>query len=143
MEQNYPAESNTVPACCSNQFAHQNQWFRFNLFFSPSFIHSALLDSQDCISPPQWQPLKIKSEKCYIAAHSLFYQGPEGIRVMVFGLELCLLQHCFLNVLCQDNSVCGLIARLCKVLYCCSSCSIIVACCVPIYPPHPTLSPHL
>lgn len=73
MEQHYAVESNSVAAGRSNQFAHQNQWFRFNLFFSPGFIHPALFDSQDCISLPQRQPLKIKSEVCYITARSLFF----------------------------------------------------------------------
>lgn len=75
-----------------------------------------------------------------------FYQGPEGIRVMVSCLELCFLQQCFLNVSCHSSRVSSLISMLCKavVLYCCSGCSIIVACCVPIYPlPLLSFSPSL
>lgn len=78
MEQHYPVESDSVPAGRSNKFGHQNQWFRFNLFFSPGFIHPALFDSLDCISLLQQQPLKIKSEKCYIAARSLFIKDQRG-----------------------------------------------------------------
>lgn len=33
MEQHYPVESNTVPVGHPNQFARQNLWFHFNLFF--------------------------------------------------------------------------------------------------------------
>lgn len=110
----------------------------FAMFYTPSRVWlsgAPLAATQD------------KMREALYCCSQPFYQGPKGIRVMVFGLELCFLPYCFLNFFCHSNSVvwcssvmtsvvCCLITRLCKavVLHCCSSCSLIVACHMPIEP---------
>lgn len=79
MERNYPLESNIrfQPAVEINLPIKSNGSDSI-FFFSLCFIHPALLDSQDCISLTQRQPLKIKSESVALLLAGFSSKGQRG-----------------------------------------------------------------
>ena len=104
MEQLYPVESHSVPAGRSNQFAHQNQWFRFNLFFSCRFYTPSPVWLSGLHYTATTAATQDKIRGVLYCCSQPFYQEREGIRVTVCGLELCFLTECFLNVFSHSNS---------------------------------------